>query len=575
MRSLILLVFTFVSSVSLGQDSEVERALASLSDPGGYGRASAQLERSLDELLAANPDAEPDRVVEIDAHRRLMSQLAVLDAQAAERAWAVLERQDELARALAYLLTDKDDVPAAYRVLERLIAGEGEDAVGSAPGLAAAVCAVFDQPRPKRLNENTARGVEPEEVFGYFLRSGRRLQMDPSKTPAEMLVYVVSVTDPIGDLAWAQKRYGRQRNHEQRYFEIQYDHGHFVSGQPKQVTQAQDYRLRTIKEFGGVCIDQAYFAEQVAKANGVPAVIVTGRSGEVGHAWLGFYRAAGRSASWDFDAGCYPDYRKIRGVAVDPRTHERVTQGELDMVALTAREVAVDRRAAVALVDAASRMEDASARLALLERAAGLSPAESRVWRAFAGLAIEGHASQEDIERWLVAFDRSQGKRSRDVLADLLDLIDTSLKDADQRVALWEWGIDRFRGRSDLEAFARERQAKAFLDAGDRGNAWRAYEDVVKRFLDDGPFAVDAVMAQAEMLEREKGGRGVSELLGRAWARLEPPKSQAIEFFRQSNWFRLGTRYHEALLAEGRSEQAAQVLAALRSGRGGPGTGGR
>lgn len=562
--------------------AEIDTLRTALLDRPDFALKAIEFRKVADQLILSHDSKPSETFLAADALRRVCEHLATLERADTDVIYPILHRNTRLARTMAYMVGPGDDVAAAYRMLARLVARFDEETIANAADLAVAVCVVHDRPYARRVNENRTRGVSGELIFEYFLQSATKLQMDPRQMPAEMLVYVVSVAEPLEELSWAWSTYRRQTDHDQRYFEIQYDRDHFLLGVPKKVTQSGDYRLRNIKQFGGVCVDQAYFAEHVAKANGVPAVLVTGRAAEVGHAWLGFYRADRRQSRWDFDAGCYEDYRSIRGIAREPRTNSIITQGEIDMIASASKLSRENRWTATALVEVEDRLRTYSPayilgcsvpildipkrRLELLELAARSNPSDASVWRAFARLAVEGHASDEDIERWLVAFDRQRG-RSLDVLAEILDMVATPIEDADRRVRLWEWGIKRFQGRSDLQAFARERQAAAFRESGDLKNAWRAYEDVSARFVNAGPFAVDAVLAKAEMLHAERGGQGVAVLLQQAWGRTEKPSSQALEFFSRSNWYRLGQAYAEELTRLNRHDEARLVAEELHGGK--------
>jgi hypothetical protein len=86
------------------------------------------------------------------------------------------------------------------------------------------------------------------------------------------------------------------------------------------------YDLPEIYKEGGICVDQAYFATQAAKARGVPSLLFSGSGRDGRHAWFG-YLGAGKK--WVLDAGRYEEQRYVTGVAFDPQTWTQLSDHEL------------------------------------------------------------------------------------------------------------------------------------------------------------------------------------------------------------------------------------------------------
>ncbi|MGP1272232.1 MAG: hypothetical protein ACTS22_02760 [Phycisphaerales bacterium] len=563
------------------RSGEVLAALRAGEDPAAV---ALEASRFRDAVALAADRREFDALVDAEAAARIAAIVAALPKpEQRERLMELAADHDTLVRRLVFELhPEHDSTAGAVDVLLRLIDRAGVPTVAEFDRLAVAIAVVHDAPVERRINENHAQAADPVDLFGYFVSTARTAQIDPRRLPTNLLVFIVNATEHPDQLDWARSRYRADRDHGRRFFEIQYDIDHFRTGRPKAVSLAPRYCLQAIREHGGVCADQAYFAEHVAKSVGVPSAYMRGRSGEVSHAWLGYLTVSGPRVAWDFNAGRYAAYQGVRGSTVDPQTHRVLTDGELSMRASDARLADRDRWRAMALLTAAdriaaytetearalvaaelddlrpSRFGSADHRLGMLEAAVAISPGQPDAWRRFAALASSGDVAAGEIDRWLRAFERSAGQHSADMLVDLIDLLLASVPEASGRIEVLEWAGTRLRGRSDLQAWVRLRQGEILQQTGDLPNAWRAYDDVTRRFINDGPFAVDAVDRMLAMLD-ETGRRGPDlELLRRTFDEAEQPFSTG-EFRTQSNWYRLGERLADRLTQAGLVGEAKQL----------------
>jgi hypothetical protein len=98
----------------------------------------------------------------------------------------------------------------------------------------------------------------------------------------------------------------------------------------KSVWFEQDYALPTILALGGICVDQAYFANAVGKARGVPTLYFRGVGDDGRHAWFGFL---GQNQQWQLNAGRYAEQQYVTGYARDPQTWSLITDHELRLLA--------------------------------------------------------------------------------------------------------------------------------------------------------------------------------------------------------------------------------------------------
>jgi hypothetical protein len=116
----------------------------------------------------------------------------------------------------------------------------------------------------------------------------------------------------------------------------------------------------------------------------------------------------------------------------------------------------------------------------------------------------------------------------------------TSIDDVRQQNALWNKAFALFRDRHDLAASVRMSQGRMWREAGQPARAGQCYEDA---------------------------GRGdkVLDLYSRAFAGITRPPNIAVPFYRQSNYFRVGSRYADRLQQAGHGLQAAAILTRIKA----------
>ncbi|HZW06620.1 MAG TPA: hypothetical protein VFF65_05805, partial [Phycisphaerales bacterium] len=84
------------------------------------------------------------------------------------------------------------------------------------------------------------------------------------------------------------------------------------------------------------------------------------------------------------------------------------------------------------------------------------------------------------------------------------------------------------------------------------------------QFITKSPASVDALERCETLLQKRHVPHEALNLYANAWKRAsKPDDSAAQEFLRQSNWYRVGTRYAELLDADGQRSKAEQVRRAL------------
>ncbi len=292
----------------------------------------------------------------------------------------------EFLREFFRMLTPDDFPPTALMRLEELHSAH--------PGfwqnyqsLALAFALVYDQRRPAFWpHPQVEPGTVPEmdeplsERFARYARlnEARRLDYDLRSLSAAELKFVVDAPVSKSELEWAVKNMRVSRNRfEDAFITVGYDLKRAENGVFK--WPHGRYLLSDIREHGGICVDQAYFAALSGKARGIPTLFFAGQGMDGGHAWFGYLRGNGR---WELDAGRYVNQNYTVGEALDPQTWLPITDHELlHLSGRLNRDAGYDAALAdLAMVEIFSRRGNQDARLAAAESALFNSPALTATW---------------------------------------------------------------------------------------------------------------------------------------------------------------------------------------------------
>jgi hypothetical protein len=246
-------------------------------------------------------------------------------------AWLLADR--DFAESFFRLLDRHDLVPEVIAILQALREHDAR-AVADYPQLALAIALVYDVPPPPywphwQVSPEVLprRLPSPVQAFKFFTeadKAGRTLHKLVTVSAGE-LIFMVDLAAPFSELSWAQQsvkypladlvksyesvRYRKDRIDTQAY-----------------MWPGKRYDLLEIYKQGGICVDQAYFATQAAKARGVPSLLFSGSGRDGRHAWFGYLGAAKK---WVLDAGRYEAQRYVTGAAFDPQTWTQLSDHEL------------------------------------------------------------------------------------------------------------------------------------------------------------------------------------------------------------------------------------------------------
>lgn len=488
---------------------------------------------------------------------------------------------------LGLLWGDKDNARGVLDLAMRLMNERGAQ-VDQYPAMAAALCVVHDMQGGKAysrwVNEHTPESGDPIEIFDFFVGNARTMSIRPDTLPAIALVFVVDVTETPQQMQWAHDRFRASPLIKDRFFEIQYDYPHFQQNKPKRVTsEPGDYNLEKIQRYGGVCADQAYYAMSVAKACGIPSAYVFARGADVSHAWVGFVEQQGRRVQWNFDAGRYPAYQNLRGNLVNPQTREDISDGRAGVLASamsSGNDEVLASLAAARVVERMSqqrwqldeepqfdergnirspRTESVEDRLALLRAVLSRSAGVPSAWDRVVGLAEQGELSEKQMDVWARAVIQLAGSQHQDFAYDFLVRLISTIEDPERQHEMWEWAFGQFRARPDLAAGVRFKQGELWASNDNLDYAWRAYNDVVSKFINDGPQVVNALNSMERLLVANKKGDEVIPILESATRRVARPDDMSTQFAVQSNYYRIHEMLAKAYERAGRRSEAAQV----------------
>jgi hypothetical protein len=206
------------------------------------------------------------------------------------------------------------------------------------PALAVAIALVFDQPFPANWpHHQVAASAVPSEVVDPVqrlkemaqLQTKRRYALNLPDLSVNELKFLVDHPLPESEMEWARKNVTTSRSSFDKVFpSIRYDFSRLQAG--IMTWPYPNYRLADIKDKGGICVDQGYFAAMAGKAKGLPTLFFTGQGESGGHAWFGYLDAPGR---WVTDCGKYAEENYPVGQAMDPQSWKPITDTELTFLA--------------------------------------------------------------------------------------------------------------------------------------------------------------------------------------------------------------------------------------------------
>ncbi len=597
-------------------EAQLDAALGNLEEDGDFARTGESMQAAFDQVIRFAADDAGDLFSSAALGVRLVRQLSDVPQKDRRDLLRLLRRSPRLAQTLCFLMDEArergagksgssaaagtGDRPAGvFAMLAKVRAAHDDKMLEDFAELTAAVCVVHDRPLHRQINENKTDAPDPIAIFDYFSGNEKQMFFGIKNVPAELLVYVVDTTASINEMRWALQKYKGDPSIGRHFFDVPYDYSHFLQGTPKKVTSL-GYNLPNILKLGGVCADQAYFAESIGKAIGVPTASCIGRSGTVGHAWVGFVQVMNRRARWNFESGRYSEYLGVRGDVIDPQTGRSLPDSQVSLLSDLVTSSAADRHAAAAFTDAAHRLMELRGKeekfapnppdgmtqemldflrsaprsatleseLALLELGIRRCPAYALGWLAVRDRAQAGDLAIEQKQRWSAALLKLCGEKYPDFVLEVLTPMVQTVEQPAAAHEIWEAAMKLFKDRPDLSAAVRMQQASVWEKANLPMKAGLCYQDILKRYPDAGPFVIDALEKAESILRAANRDRGVLELYKQTWSSISRPPRMASPFLAQSNWIRVGQMYADRLQEAGDTNELRRVQTELRNALG-------
>ncbi len=542
-------------------DPRIEQLLAAI-DSGDFKSISADLDQQATEELADLTKLDNAQVVTTATYREFARCFARIDAAtpAQKEGMKWLLRQKHLLPVLMLALSPQDEPGQVLRLATEL-GRDDASAVEGLPDLATAFIVVWSKGRSGPDDTDGPPAVERvARLFNYYVHSRRMLRFDPADLPWQLSIYAIDNRASESEILWAANRYAARVNLASAYFDVRYDTVAYLTGGSKQIN-AHPYTLPNILQFGGVCVDQAYFATHVARSMGVPATVCTGQSGagQVAHAWIGFLEVQGRRAVWNFSEARYKEDLFWSGQVIDPQTFEQLTDADVSLLAELQDSTPMQRLASEALCKLAD-VFDPSNRLDVYTRAINDSPGNRLAWAAVADLGANKKITPEQINTVTAVVQKFAMRPYPEFACSLLQHMASGAAES-ERVAALDKVADMFLQRPDLVARIRIQQGDILHNNQRDNDALLAYGDVLTRRLNAGPIIMEALDRVDTILRDRHDLQRLAAIYATVWSSMPVPDMSG--YVRTTPYYRVGEALAQLLDDMGNHSGATTVRTKL------------
>ncbi len=225
--------------------------------------------------------------------------------------------------------------------------------------------------------------VEPSGRMMWYMENNEkgRLVAPVHRTSARDLVWVVCAPVSTSELDWSLKKMQLSRKQwGSAYGMIEYLMERAVEG----LNPYKEYTFAEILKEGGICGDQSYFCANTARAQGIPAVNLSGETDSGGHAWVGLKIDADE---WTTGVGRIGGVSK--GETTNPQTGMRITEQEVQSWNDRAHHSSLTTLAVARHLWLASYLEETDRNedhVVAVKLANQIGPSFSETWAALYGL---------------------------------------------------------------------------------------------------------------------------------------------------------------------------------------------
>ena len=439
------------------------------------------------------------------------------------------------------------------------------------------------------------------ESFKYY--TTRKMRYDLKTMPYELSRYLADTSLNVKERLWAYGKYNRYSNPAKAYFDLRYDTAHFEKGDPKKISKLA-FTLPNLKKVGGVCIEQAYYSAEVCKALGIPAKIVTGRSGGGGyHAWMMCFvkKRGGRSASWDSSTGRYEEQKYFVGDVQNPANGKKLLDCELMLEGAAAllplsRRESADTAAVLALLTAEVANDAKLADLTELQAMAALykkrfqkappgadklkatikidmkmveeflssalsyNIAHRPVWDAIIELRTSRDMlSVSQLSKFFDVLTSKTAKIYPDYSCEMVLRITPSLPKLTERMKVYKKAMSVYGARRDLKGRIMIACGDDYAAQEKPASAMKFYETAALRNIDLANIVI-AAAGKAEKLLTDAGhAKAAIALYAKLFKAAKRPRKASSRFAGQTSYYILGDRLATMLEASGQVKDAQKI----------------
>lgn len=420
-------------------------------------------------------------------------------------------------RGLIDLIHAEDDWPKAFEIVNELYRYDPKER-DKYYNLILAIAVVWDQPRPLPHNymgrERLAYKPDLPKRYDFFKKvyGTVRGRLPFNRLSPSDLTYVVDTPVPVSELEWGLKYVKCSINLWKKTFHhVKYDRNRFARSQFS--WSGGPYSLLNIRKKGGICVDQAYYSNMCARANGIPSMLFIGKGRRGGHGWVGIMVSAG---AWKLDVARYANDNYEVGMARNPQTNKMMNDHELQYATDPMFRSASYQKAAARNNVAGIFFEQKRYGIALrlADEADALAGRNDASWKLM--LKIYENTGREDEAIKLLHRKASDFSRYPDIVVELgqkqIALLRKlgKTREADRR----QEDLQRkMRKRDDLLAEIASRRAEELIAVGKNKEAREAMEDFLKRNAREGFKVISVVEDYIEMTKRVGETKGAARFM--------------------------------------------------------------
>ncbi len=450
-----------------------------------------------------------------------------------------LEKRPDIKWAFYTAIDDRfDKVPAVLSIFKEIWKKNPEE-LERFPQLAIATAVVWDDPRgvyDYRHQQVRTKSILPDKMidalgnFQYMAANEKLTEGRLKFMPWEFLTFVIDHKTPLKEREWAQKYYLTTRGKVKGWHQdVPYDHDMLRGEQEpgsslKPKLTDREYTLSNIREYGGVCAQQADFAARIGKSVGVPAVYCTGTSAyRGGHAWWMYIQVV--TATKDVlkvnlvSDGRIEGFQKDQfytGQVLDPQTGKTMLDRDMERrLAVVGRDAPAKRQADLVMRAypwlSQQRNLDTAGRVEYLDRCLNkVSQYNEAAWLEFAKLCVDGKLEAEQKKVVLNHLGNLQKTFAGypDFVARLTDDLLLIQTDAGERIKSYEQLIasEEKAGRPDLACASRLKMTELWIKQEKWQNAGQGLITTIKKFPTEGRYIPQLTKKLQEVAGKYKDG---------------------------------------------------------------------